>query len=207
MQPAVVLFEFESIAAGIEAGDAMVKRAPLMTLHAGTVQPGKFLVLAGGDVASVEEARAAGREVGAGSLVDEIYLPDLHEEVVSALTGGRRSTDFEALGVVETRTVAAVLGAADAGVKGADVTLIEIRLADGLGGKAYVLFSGVLSEVQAAVAAAEESLADRRLLIGQVVVPRIHPEMLENLLAHPEFGARVRSAAADPDFPTGRREG
>jgi microcompartment protein CcmL/EutN len=207
MQPAVVLFEFDSIAVGIEAGDAMVKRSPLATLHVGTVQPGKFLVLAGGDVASVEEALTAGRTVGAGSLVDEIYLPDVHEDVVTALTGGRRSTDLEALGVVETRTVAAVIGAADAGVKEADVTLLEIRLADGLGGKAYALFSGVLAEVQAAVEAAEESLSDRRLLVGRVVVPRIHPEMLENLLAHPEFGMRVRSVAAGSESPSRRRSG
>jgi len=155
----------------------------------------------------VEEARAAGRAVGAGSLVDEIYLPDVHEDVVEALTGRRRTTDFEALGVVETRTVAAVVGAADAGVKGADAMLLEIRLADGLGGKAYVLFSGILSEVQAAVEAAEESLGDRRLLVGRVIVPRIHSEMLDNLLAHPEFGMRVRSAAADSGKPTRRGRG
>ena len=45
-----------SIAAGILAGDAMVKRATLDVVHAGTVHPGRFLVLVGGSVGEVEEA-------------------------------------------------------------------------------------------------------------------------------------------------------
>ena len=39
---------------------------------------------------------------------------------------------------METTTVAAAIHAADAGVKGAEVRLIEIRMADGLGGKGVV---------------------------------------------------------------------
>ena len=61
LQPALALLEFESIAAGITAGDAMVKRAPLDLIKAGTVQPGKYLVLIGGQVADVEEAIDAAR--------------------------------------------------------------------------------------------------------------------------------------------------
>ena len=40
MEPAVCLLEFSSIAKGIEAGDAMSKRAPLQVIRAGTVHPG-----------------------------------------------------------------------------------------------------------------------------------------------------------------------
>jgi len=56
MEPAVCLLEFSSIAKGIEAGDAMIKRAPLQVIRAGTVHPGKYLVLVGGFTADVEEA-------------------------------------------------------------------------------------------------------------------------------------------------------
>ena len=38
----------------------MVKRAPVEVTYAGTVHPGKYLVLVGGDVACVEESFAAG---------------------------------------------------------------------------------------------------------------------------------------------------
>jgi len=193
MEPAIALLEFASIAVGIRAGDAMVKRAPLDTVYAGTVQPGKYLVLVGGDVASVEEALAAGREAGGEALIDHIFLPAVHPDVVTALTGRRRTSDAEALGIVETRTVAATIGAADAGVKGADVTLLEIRMADGLGGKGYALFAGSVSDVEVAVEIGVRSLADPELLVAQVVIPQVHAEMLENLRAHPEFGPRVRS--------------
>lgn len=193
MRPAIVLLEFDSIAVGIRAGDAMAKRAPLLTLHAGSVQPGKYLVLAGGEVASTEEARMAGREAGAAALVDEIFLPEVHPEVVSALAGGRRPIEGEALGIIETRTVAATIGAADAAVKGAYVALLEIRMADGLGGKGYALVSGEVEDVEAAVGIGVASLPTPELLVAQVVIPRIHREMAENISQAAEFGQRARS--------------
>ena len=192
MRPAILLFEFDSIAVGIDAGDAMAKRASLSSLHTGSVQPGKYLVLAGGEVGEVEEARSAGRERGRPALLDEIYLPEVHSEVVEALTGIRRPTLGEALGIVETRTVSAVIGAADAGIKAAEVKILEIRVADGLGGKGYVLFSGQLHDVEAAVEAAESSLSASDQLIARVVIPQLHAEMLENLDSNPEFVPRTR---------------
>ena len=61
MEPAVGLLEFSSIARGIEAGDAMIKSAPLEVIRAGTVHPGRYLVLVGGLTADVEAAMEAGR--------------------------------------------------------------------------------------------------------------------------------------------------
>ncbi len=193
MRPAIVLLELDSIALGIKTGDAMVKRAPLLTLHAGSVQPGKYLILAGGEVGDVEEALRAGQETGGGSLADLVFLPDVHPKVVEALTGKRRVAVDDALGIVETKTVAATIGAADAGLKGASVELLEIHLADGLGGKAYTLFSGAVSDVEAAVEAAVESLHSPDQLVAQVVIPRLHAEMSENLRADPRFAPRARS--------------
>lgn len=197
MRPAIVLLEFDSIAYGIRAGDAMAKRAPLVSLHAGTVHPGKYLILAGGEVADVDEARAAGREAAGGVLMDEIFLPDIHKDVVGALTGARRPGVGEALGIIETRTVAAIIGAADAGVKGADVRLLEIRLADGLGGKGYALFSGLVADVQSGVAAGVDSLQGHDQLVAEVVIPQLHEDMSSNLEAHPEFGSRARTWRAE----------
>ena len=193
MHPAILLFEFDSIAIGIVAGDAMAKRAELVTLHAGSVQPGKYLVLAGGEVGHVEEARVAGRDRGKSALIGEIYLPEVHPEVVAALSGGRRPGSGAALGVVETQTVAAVIGAADAGIKAAEVGILQIRLADGLGGKGYVLFSGEVHNVQAAVDHGVASLESAELLVARVVIPQIHREMLDNLVSDAEFLDRVRS--------------
>jgi microcompartment protein CcmL/EutN len=89
--------------------------------------------------------------------------------------------------MVETRTVAATIGAADAGLKGAEVSLVEIRLADRLGGKGYCAFSGPLAEVEAAVEVAVGRLGSPDSLVAEVVIPQFHHEMLANLEATPEF--------------------
>ena len=193
MQPAVALLEFDSIAVGIEAGDAMVKRAPLDVIKAGTVHPGKYLVLVGGRVADVDEALEAGRSVGSEHLVDEMVLPDVHDDVVAALLGQRVTGPGEALGIVETASVAAIIEAADAGVKGAAVTLREIRMADGLGGKGYLLFSGPVSEVDAAVEISSDRVQAQ--VIASRVIAQIHEEMDENLLEDGRFRKLMRGSS------------
>ncbi len=108
---AIALFEFGSISAGIVAGDAMVKTAPLGAIYAGTVHPGKYLVLVTGDTASVDEAVQVGNE--SDSLTDMVFLPDVHPAVASAITGNasRAPVGEEALGVIETTTAAAAIDA------------------------------------------------------------------------------------------------
>lgn len=191
MNPALALLEFASVAVGIEAGDAMVKRAPLGVLYSGTVQPGKYLVLIAGDVASVEESITAGQSLGGDALVDTVFLPDVHPAVVEALKGTRTFDEAEALGIIETATVAAIIEASDAAVKGAAVTIAQIEIADGLGGKGYALFGGPLSEVEAAVASGVAALAPARL-VAQVVVPQLHDEMREDIEAGAHFAQRMR---------------
>ena len=203
MQPAIALLEFDSIAVGIEAGDAMAKRAPIDVLRSGTIHPGKYLVLVGGSVGDVEEALAAGREIGGPCLVDMVFLPNVHDQVVAALRGVRQAGAGEALGVVETETVAATICAADAGVKGANVRLLDLRLGDGLGGKGYLLFDGPVSEVQAAVTAACGRVTD--VAAGALpgtrepvwrVIPQLHREMRHELETDPRFRGRITAEDA-----------
>lgn len=185
-QPALALLEFNSIAIGIQAGDAMVKRAPVETIQSGTVQPGNYLVMITGDVAPVEEAISAGQEVGQSALLDMVFLPNVHPGVVTGIGGGRVIEVSDALGVVETHTVAAAIHAADAGLKGAEVTLWQIRLADGLGGKGIVLFAGLVADVEAAVEIAVGRVQEQ--LVRQVIIPQLHDEMKENVATYGRFG-------------------
>lgn len=191
--PAIALLEFDSISAGIVAGDAMVKTSPIASIHTGTVHPGRYLALASGDTASVEIALATGRDLGAGHVTDWVFLPDIHPDVTNAIVGNSNAASLqeEALGIVETSTVAAVIDAADAGVKAAAVQLSSIRLADGLGGKGYVLFSGVIAEVEAAVDAAAARTEPHGTLVRSDVIARLHEEMAENLEAELRFMKRV----------------
>ena len=175
-------------AGGIHAADAMVKRAPIALLKAGTVQPGHYLVLIGGSVASVEEAYGEGVGVGAGCLLDSVLLPDVHAEVHDAILGARRALTAEALGVLETRGTASLLRAADAGVKGADVSIAEIRLADDLGGRAFVLFDGPLPDVESALAIGRSRL-DERQILNLALMPRLDENLRGLLSAGTRFGA------------------
>ena len=190
MNPALGLLEFDSVAAGIAAADAMVKRAPIGDLVTGSVQPGRYLVLIAGDVASVEESMEAGREMSVESLIAEIVLREVHQGVAAALRGKRIPGPVEALGVIETGSVAPLLAAADAGLKGAAVDLLEVNLADGLGGKAYLLFGGTVSDVEAAVSIGT-SRVDVGELVGAVVIPQLHDELGDNLTHHSRFAVRL----------------
>ncbi len=191
IEPALALLELGSIAAGIEAGDAMAKRAPIEVIRAGTVHPGKYLVLVGGAVADVEEALEAGRAVGGSSVLDVVLIPNVRQDLVAAIRGERRAASGEALGVIETGTVAAILEAADAGLKGARVQLLEIRLADDLGGKGYLLFDGTVADVEAAVEIGTGRIGGSAGLAWRVI-PLLHAEMASNLAADARFAARIR---------------
>jgi bacterial microcompartment shell protein len=192
IEPALGLLELESIAAGIEVGDAMAKRAPVELIRAGTVHPGKYLVLVGGSVADVEEALQAGRELGGLEVRDVTFLPAIHPDVVAGARGVRLAATAEALGIVETPSVAAIVRAADAGLKGATVRLLELRLADDLGGKGYLLFGGDVSDVEAAVEMGVAAVGETRGLRWRVIA-QLHAEMAAELAADGRFASRVRA--------------
>jgi microcompartment protein CcmL/EutN len=190
IEPALALIDFSSIAVGIEAADAMIKRAQLDVIRTGTVQPGRYLVLVGGTVAEVQESLTTGRSVGGESVLDHVFLPHVHADVVTAIGGARTEAPRDAVGVIETSTVAAAIRAADAGIKGAEVRLLEIRMADGLGGKGIVLYSGVVADVEAAVEIGCGVIRPG-LLVRQVVISQLHPQIWENLSDATRFGSRL----------------
>lgn len=182
------MLEFASIAIGIDTADAMVKAAPVASITAGTVHPGKYLVLVHGDTAAVEIALDIGR-AGAQS---EVFLPDVAPAVPAAMTAGHAAgLAEEAVGVVETSAVTAAIAAADAGVKAADVVLATLRLADGLGGKGYLVLAGTIAEVEAATEAAVSAAGDD--VVAWRIVPSLHREMADNLAGDVRFGRRLRS--------------
>lgn len=186
----MALIEFDSIAAGIQAGDAMAKKAPIARLVAGTVQPGHYLVLISGEVADVDESLKAGRETGSPHVVDTVLLPHVHPAVINAIAGGRDVRSGTAMGIIETATVPAAIRSADAGVKGAQVALLEVRLADGLHGKGLTLFTGEVSDVEAAIEIGLGAI-EPQLVVNQVVIAQLHPEMNTNLQQRTRFGENV----------------
>jgi microcompartment protein CcmL/EutN len=205
MDPAVGIVELDSIARGVLTGDAMVKASPVGSIYAGTVHPGRYLVLVSGDTASVDVALDVGRDVGGDAVLDSIFLPDIHPDVAAAIVATEETAQArgEAVGVLETATVATVIEAADAGVKAAPITLASVRLADGLGGKGYLVFGGVLAEVEAAMEAAVARAEPTGALRHAVVVPQLAAEMRHNLATDLRFTARLAARPAERDGPGG----
>ncbi len=190
--PAIGLWEFTSVPAGIRCADDIIKGAPVRSTLTGTTHPGKYVVLVIGDTASVEVAGDIVGETERPTLVDSVFLPDVAPEVAGALTAPSTPLKArgDAIGVVETTTVAAGIDAADAAVKHADVALAGLRLADGLGGKAYFVVDGPVGEVQAAVEAAIDRCGD--LIADQVVIAQLTPELREDLEEAAQFVDRLR---------------
>lgn len=165
------MVEYTSIAAGMEAADVMVKTADVTPMFFKTVCPGKFIAAISGGVAAVEASVQAAREVRPESIADWFVIPNIHGDVVAAMCGCVQPAERGALGVIETFSVAAAVYAADAAVKASNVSLLDVRTALGLGGKAYVLITGDVAAVQAAVDAGSDNASASGLLMGNVVIP------------------------------------
>ena len=196
--PAIALIEFSSIATGVTASDAMVKKAPISMLKTGTVSRGKYLVLIGGSTASVEESFKEGLNVGASAVVDKVFLPDIHPQVLDAMLGKRKKVIYESFGIIETTSIAASIEAADAGIKGAVVDIIEIRMGDALGGKAFVMMNGKVEDVEAAVEIGMNAITNKALWRNKITIPSLHQEMAKQIDISTRFGlAEYRKLPGD----------
>lgn len=168
---AIGMVEFNSIARGMEAADFMVKAALVELVISNTVCPGKYLVLVGGDVAAVQSSIQVGLERGKEAVVDNFVLPNVHPSVFPAINCSSDVSNLQALGIIETFSVAALIESADAAAKAAEVDLIEVRLGMGIGGKAFVTMTGDVAAVKAAVEAGAVNALEKGLLVSQVVIP------------------------------------
>lgn len=176
------LIELTSIAAGYQVVDAMLKAAGVELLLARSICSGKYMTMVKGDVGEVTASVQAGCEACRGFLIDTFIIPNVHESIFPAIYGSNQYGELEALGILESFSVASLIEAADASAKAANVQLLEIRLAMALGGKAFVTMTGAVSAVQAAVAAGASILAGKGLLVNKVVIPRPRKELLSELI-------------------------
>ncbi len=176
------LIELNSIARGYVTADAMIKAADVDLLKAHSICPGKFIVMVKGDTGAVKASVEAGLETGRECVVDQLILPNLHRDIIPAITGTTMIVTKDSLGALEFFSVASAIVAADAAVKAADVTLIELRLGFAIGGKAFITLTGDVSAVESAVEAGAETARESGLLVQKVVIPRPHAGLMKMLL-------------------------
>lgn len=187
MNRALALLEYASIADGVQSVDRMLKKSPVALLRCGSVHPGRWLALVGGTVAATEEAHAEG--LGGCSLVDQVLLPDPAPALLDALMGVRATPEGEALGVLESASSPALLGAVDAALKAVPVRLGELRLADDLGGHAVAMLDGLLPDVEAALDIARARLEPAGFLLACSLMPRLDEALRDVLRETTRFGA------------------
>lgn len=173
------LVELNSIAKGIEVCDAMLKEAEVALIEAHPICPGKYMVLIGGGVDAVRTSINKGEEIGGINIVDTFIIPNVHPQVSPALKASTAVDHLDALGVVETFSVASAIYAADTAVKAADVNLLEIRLANGMGGKSFFTLTGIVGAVESAVGAGVEVIKNEGMLVNSVIIPSPHEKMSE----------------------------
>ena len=181
-QKSIGLIELSSVAAGFLVADVMLKAGDVRLLLSRSICSGKYMVLVGGDPASVESAVNAGCAAAEGCLIDQTIVANLEPDVLAALGRSTPSPPHGALGVIESFNVATMIRAADAVAKSAHVTLLDLRLAMALGGKAFCTVTGDIPSVTAAVAAGRAVLADEGVLVNATVIPNPHPDVYRQVV-------------------------
>lgn len=179
MRTAIGMVELNSIAKGIETCDYMVKAAQVELIRSSTVCPGKYLILIAGDTGDVRAAMKEGESRGGECVMDTLLLPNVHPQLIPAISMATQTPPLGAVGVLEFYSVASAITAADIAAKAANITLIEVRIGYAIGGKGYVTLTGDVGAVRAAVTAATR---DAQLLVGTTVIPRPAKQVFDSLL-------------------------
>lgn len=174
--------ELNSIAKGVEAADIVLKTAAVSLVFARAGCPGKYYLLFTGEVAAVQASLDAGCMAGGEHVVDRCVIPRVHPQVIQAINMTSMPDRMQAIGVMEYFSVTASIFSADAAVKAADVDLVDVRLGTGIGGKSFVILTGEVAAVSAAVSAGIHTPSAEGMLVSSVVIPSPHPELLESLL-------------------------
>jgi microcompartment protein CcmL/EutN len=183
--PALAILETRSIARGVRAVDAAMKRAEVVLLASRVVSGGHHLLIMAGEVEPIVEAFEAGRAIADDQLRDRVLLHQAHEQVWGLLgepihPASWPGAERHGAAIVETATVCATVRAADAACKAADVVVRDARLAIGIAGKAFFSLTGELHDLEAAAAAATAAAGGE--LAGLEIIPAPAAELLGRLV-------------------------
>ena len=160
--------ELNSIAKGIEVVDYMLKAADATLIMARASCPGKYYIMICGQVAAIERSMEVGVELGGRYVVGELLIPRINPAVIHAINMAQVPEKVHAVG--------------DFAVKAADVELLAIQLGTGIAGKSFVVLTGDVAAVKAAVEAGANGAQDQAMLINKIVLSNPRPELIDSLL-------------------------
>lgn len=182
MSKAIGMIEYQTVSTGITAADLMIKTADVEVIEAQTVCPGKYIILVSGELSAVRAAVDAATRAYENKLIDSFVLGNPDESIFPAIYGANSIENPSALGVLETFSAASIIVAADMAAKTADVELIELRIAKGMCGKSYMLITGEVAAVQAAIDRAQQEVGSGGMFLDSSVIANPDKKMWETIL-------------------------
>ena len=177
MYKSIGVIELKSIPKGIEAADAALKSAGVEMVSSHPSCPGKYEIILTGSISNVSAAVTHVRSRFEGFVIDSAIMGRIDEQVVAALFGTHSAEAKGSLGIVETYSAASAIKAADIAVKTARVSIYDLRVSRGMGGKGIVMLTGEIGDVTAATEAGSEYAAGEAMLSSYSVIAAPHEEL------------------------------
>ncbi len=174
MSKAIGMIEYKTVSSGVMAADAMVKTSEVDIIEAQTVCPGKYIVIISGDLSAVQAAVDMAKTSYPTHLIGDFVLGNPHESIFPAIYGTSQIEGISALGILETYDASSIIVAADIAAKTAIVDLIELRIARGMCGKSYMMLTGEVAAVEAAVEKARSAIGEKGMYLDSSVIA--HPD-------------------------------
>ena len=164
MSKAIGMVEYKTVSAGVVAADAMVKTSEVSIIEAQTVCPGKYIVIISGDLSAVNAAVETAKTLHGMHLINSFVLGNPHESIFPAIYGATGIEAVSALGIMETYDATSIIVAAD----------VELRIARGMCGKSYLMLTGEVAAVEAAIERAKSVTAKDGMFLDSSVIA--HPD-------------------------------
>ena len=182
MAKAIGMVEYKTVSTGLYVADLICKTAEVELIEAQTVCPGKYIVLFTGELSAVNACIEAARNGYGEQLIDSFLLGNPHEGIFPAIYGTSQIEKIRALGVLETFSAASIIVAADEAAKCAEVELIELRIARGMCGKSYMLLTGEVAAVEAAIAKAKSAIGENAMFLDSSVIANPDDKLCKSIL-------------------------
>ena len=170
MNKSIAVAEFKTVSSGIRATDMMLKTANVEIVETQTVCPGKYITILSGLLSAITAAIDTVKAHFGEKLIGSFILGNPHDSILPAIYGTTNVEKIHALGILETYDVVSAITAADFAVKTAIVDLIELRVAKGMCGKSYMLLTGEISSVDAAIEKARSVAAEAGMYLDSSVI-------------------------------------
>jgi microcompartment protein CcmL/EutN len=182
MSKAIGMVEYKTVSQGLYVADMMLKTAEIEIVEAQTVCPGKYIAIICGELSAVNACIEAARNNFSNYLIDSFILGNPHESIFPAIYGTTHIEKIRALGILETFSAASIFVAADEAAKTAQVELIELRVARGMCGKSYLMLTGELAAVEAAIDKAKKAVGENAMLLDSSVIANPDSKLCKSIL-------------------------